>query len=133
MSVGTSGTGTPFWDATREKRLVLQWCKACDRAIFYPRDFCPNCLGEELVWEDAKGTGVVYALSVMHKPGNPLMAQRVPYIVAIIELAEGVRMLSTVVGDGRITAKVGDKVRVSWEDLNDGRYLPVFELIARTS
>ena len=61
------------------------------------------------------------------------MAQRVPYNVAVIELAEGVRMLSMIVGDGQTSAKVGDKVRISWEDLGDGRNLPVFELAAPTS
>ena len=133
MLVGTSQAGAPFWDATREKRLILQWCKACCRTIFYPRDFCPGCFEEDLVWTEAKGTGVIYALSIMHKPGNPLMAQRVPYNVAVIELAEGVRMLSMIVGDGQTSAKVGDKVRISWEDLGDGRNLPVFELAAPTS
>ena len=125
--IGTSSVAEPFWEATKEKRLVLQRCGDCEKFVFYPREFCPHCFGESLSWQQVSGEGTVYALSVMHKPGNPLMAGQVPYAVALVELKEGVRMLSNLVGCKPEEGKVGMKVRVSWEALPDGRNLPLFE------
>ena len=121
-----SPAAEPFWDATRSTELVLQWCRRCERAIHFPRESCPSCLGADLEFRPAAGTGTVYARSEMPVPGNPGMAGRAPYVVALIDLPEGVRLLSNVVGDGAADVAVGDAVRVAWEPLADGRHLPVF-------
>lgn len=117
----------PYWEATRHRRLVLQWCTACEEAIFYPRAVCPRCLGDTLEWRESAGTGRVYAASVQHKPANPFMADKVPYVVALIELDDGVRMMSNVVGCEPDDVTVDMAVRVTWEALTDGRHLPLFE------
>ena len=123
-----SPAAEPFWAATRDRRLVLQWCTECDRAIHFPREACPQCLGTALEFRPAAGTGVIYALSEMPVPGNGGMAGRAPYAVALIDLPEGVRLLSNVVGDEAGSAAVGANVDVAWEPLADGRHLPVFVL-----
>ncbi len=125
--IGTSEVAAPFWEATKTKRLVLQRCESCEKFVFYPRDFCPHCFGESLSWENVSGEGTIYAISVMHKPGNPMMAGQIPYAVAIVELREGVRMLSNLVGCKPGEGRVGMKVRVAWEALPDGKNLPLFE------
>ena len=122
-----SPAATPFWDATRDRRLVLQWCRHCDRAIHYPRDVCPSCLGDDLEFRPASGRGAVYAVSVMPKAANPTMAERVPYAVALVELPEGVRMMTNVVGVDPAAVTPGLAVQVTWEPLSDGRCLPLFE------
>ncbi|MEZ5139789.1 MAG: OB-fold domain-containing protein [Acidimicrobiales bacterium] len=121
-----SEAAAPFWEATRELQLVLQWCPACERAIHFPRVACPTCGGDDLAFRPAAGTGTIYACSTMPAPGNPGMAGRAPYVVALIDLPEGVRMLSSIVGDGALDAAVGDPVAIAWEPLVDGRLLPVF-------
>ena len=118
-----------FWDATREERLVLPWCTACDAPIWYPRDVCPKCLGSALEWREASGRGEVYAVTVEHKPQNPMMADRAPYTVVLIDLAEGVRMMSSVVGCPPDDVVVGMPVTVAWEALSDGRNLVLFQPI----
>ena len=123
----TSPAAGPFWEATRDRRLVLQWCRACDRAIHFPREACPTCLGVDLEFRPAAGTGVVYAASTMPVPGNAGMAGRAPYPVVLVDLPEGVRMMGNVVGEGALEVAVGDVVSVAWEPLADGRHLPVFE------
>ncbi|HZT67756.1 MAG TPA: Zn-ribbon domain-containing OB-fold protein [Acidimicrobiales bacterium] len=122
-----SPEAAPFWDATRQRQLMLQWCRACDLPVHHPRVLCPRCGGTDLDWREAAGRGRVHAFTVLHRPGNPTMAERVPYVVALIDLEEGARMMSNVVGcePGRVA--VGMPVRVGWEDLPDGRALPVFE------
>jgi uncharacterized OB-fold protein len=116
----------PFWNATRERRLLLQWCTRCNVPIHYPRECCPRCLHSELEWRPASGRGEVYAVSVMHRAGNPLMQDRVPYAVALVDLEEGVRFMSNIVGCAPSEVRVGMPVSVTWEELSDGRQLPLF-------
>jgi len=120
----------PFWEATRSCSLVIQWCRSCEQAIHFPREACPSCLGADLEFRPAAGTGTVYAMSEMPAPGNAGMQGRAPYVVALVDLPEGVRMLTGIVradgGLGAAEVAVGDAVRVAWEPLADGRHLPVF-------
>jgi uncharacterized protein len=116
-----------FWDATKDERLLIQWCDACATPIFYPREVCPQCLSaDSLDWRQSKGTGTVYAYSVQHRPANPTMADRVPYTVALVELDEGIRMMSNIIDCAPDDVAVGMPVTVAWEDLSDGRKLPQF-------
>jgi uncharacterized OB-fold protein len=118
----------PFWEASREQRFLVQRCDRCDHPIFYPREVCPTCLqSDQLAWTESEGRGVVHAISVQHKPANPMMADRVPYAVAIVELADGIRLMSNIVVDDPESVAVGDPVQLTWEPLSDGRHLPQFE------
>lgn len=126
FSPPASPAAEPFWAATRERRFVLQWCTACERPVHFPREACPRCLGSELEFRPATGLGTVYAVSVMPKPANPSMAGRAPYAVALVDLDEGARMLTNVVGVDPGSVVVGQRVRVAWEPLADGRHLAVF-------
>lgn len=122
-------TSRPFWDATRDRRLVLQWCATCERPVWYPREVCPRCFGSTLEWRPASGRGEIYAVTIEHKPQNPAMADLAPYTVALVALDEGVRMLSSVVGTPAAEVRIAQRVQVCWEELSDGRNLPLFELI----
>jgi uncharacterized OB-fold protein len=118
-------TSEPFWEATRQRRFLLQWCTDCDRAIFFPREVCPRCQGGRLEWRPSAGTGAIYTYTVEHHPQNPNLTA--PYAIALIDLDEGVRMMSNVVGCPSEAVQVGMKVRITWEVLSDGRNLPQFE------
>lgn len=124
---GESEAGAPLWQATREQRLVLPWCGICERPHWYPREVCPYCLAADIEWRDASGDGVVYAASVQHRAAWPTLADRVPYTVALVDLDEGVRVMSNLIGIAPDDAMIGQQVRVTWEPLSDGRYLPQFE------
>ena len=126
----------PFWDATREQRYLVQWCGACSAPIFYPREVCPRCLSpDSLEWRQSSGKGTVYAVAVQYRPANPTMADRVPYAVALVEVDAGdgrntIRVMSNVVNCDPTTVNVGDAVSLTWEELSDGRHLPLFEPIS---
>jgi uncharacterized OB-fold protein len=126
MEPAESSLSRPYWEATRDERLVLPWCTDCERFFWYPRVVCPSCLGEEIEWREAAGTGEVHAVSVMHKTGMGRDPADGPYAVAVVELAEGVRMLTNIVGVEPGAVTVGTAVRVAWHDLSDGRKLPMF-------
>ena len=119
--------GRPFWAATRERRLELPWCRACERPHWFPREACPHCLSADIEWRESAGSGVVYAASVQHRPAWPTLADRVPYTVVLVDLVEGVRMMSNLVGVAPDEAEIGAPVTVTWEELSDGRHLPQFE------
>jgi uncharacterized OB-fold protein len=127
MQPPISEPAVPFWDATRDKQLTYQWCPSCQRHVWYPREFCPGCLGTELEWRTASGRGVVYACSTMPKPMHPGMKELVPYVVALVDLAEGPRLMTNVTGCAPEDVRVGLPVQVTWEPLEDGRHLPLFE------
>ena len=115
-----SEASLPFWEATRDQRLELQWCLDCEAPVHFPREVCPGCLGSRFDWRPASGDGEVYSVVVEHRAEEP-------YTVALVALAEGVRMLSNVVGCPPDDVTVGMAVRVTWEALDDGRHLPLFE------
>jgi uncharacterized protein len=121
-----SEVSTPFWDATREQRFVLPWSTATGKAMWYPREADPVDPGAPIEWRDASGEGTVYAFSVHHRAGPGRDEADGPYVVAIIELAEGVRMMSNVVMCPPDDVAVGMPVRVTWLPLSDGRHLPQF-------
>jgi uncharacterized OB-fold protein len=117
----------PFWEATRGHALVLPWCVACDRAMWYPREVCPACLATDIEWRPASGTGTVHATTVNHLPGPGRDASDGPYVVALIDLPEGVRMMSNVVNCAPDAVAVGMPVKITWKPMSDGRNLPQFE------
>jgi uncharacterized OB-fold protein len=110
----------PFWQATRSKEFVLQWCKVCNTVIHYPRVACPTCLGTDLEWRQASGRGEVYARIIVHGRDDP-------YVVAIVDLEEGARFMTNIVNCPPEDVVVGMPVQVTWEDLSDKRALPLFE------
>ena len=109
-----------------EERFLVQWCTACNEAIVFPREVCPSCLGTSLEWRESTGRGTVYAFSVQHRPANPFMADRVPYTVALVELEDGIRLMSNVIDVDPDQVEIGMPVTVAWEPLSDGRNLPQF-------
>ncbi|MDY6943364.1 MAG: OB-fold domain-containing protein [Pseudomonadota bacterium] len=128
MMMGTSPHAEPFWKATEEKKLVIQYSPETKRYVHYPREpIVVSPKTGEVEWREASGKGEVYAFSVMRKPGNPAMAAKVPYVVALITLEEGVRFMSNIVNCAPEDVKVGMPVKVTWEELPKGRHFPVFE------
>jgi len=118
--------GAPFWDATREQRFVLPWSTATGKAMWYPREVDPADPSAPIEWREASGEGTVYAAAVHHRAGPGRDEADGLYVVAIIELAEGVRMMSNVVGCPPEDVTVGMPVRLVWQPLSDGRNLPQF-------
>lgn len=115
----------PWWDATRERRLLLQRCEACPRIQHPPRAVCAGCGSSRLGWLEASGAGIVDAFTVVHRTPRPGFAP--PYTVARVRLREGPVVLTNLVGPG--TPGCDDPVALGWRELADGRNLPVFSLV----
>jgi uncharacterized protein len=116
-----------YWDAAKERRFVVQECRACGKAIMYPKRVCPHCLSDDLGWRASPGQGEIYAVTTQLAGPPTGFDDRLPFVLAIIRLDEGVQLMSNIVGDRAIAAKIGDRVTVSFEEAGDVT-LPVFEL-----
>ncbi|MFC9660021.1 Zn-ribbon domain-containing OB-fold protein [Nocardia sp. NPDC127606] len=123
----TTETAT-YWNAAREERLVVQRCEECGRHQFYPRAFCTACLSEHLEWVDSVGAGSIYTFTICRIPADPSMADKVPYAVAIIDLDEGVRLLTNIVDCPIDRIRVGAHVEVRFERVSTTAVLPQFTL-----
>jgi uncharacterized OB-fold protein len=119
----------PFWDATKRSELIYQQCSTCAEVVFYPRGVCTSCGSSDLTWKTSKGEGTVYTYSVVRQNRNPAFADLGAYALAYIDLDEGFRMLSNVVGiENPLTdVKIGQRVKVQFEKQDSGEYpVPVF-------
>ncbi|MCH8813588.1 MAG: Zn-ribbon domain-containing OB-fold protein [Chloroflexi bacterium] len=109
----------PFWSAAKEHRLVFQHCPSCELNILYPKLFCPNCYSSDLQWMDASGRGEVYTFSVIHlHPPSPFR-DSLPYVVAIVQLDEGVQLMTNIVRCAPEDVKCGMSVVAEFDDVTD--------------
>jgi uncharacterized protein len=116
-----------FWSATAEGRLLISHCDDCDTLIWYPRPFCPTCGGFNTSWTQASGKGTVYAFTIVHRSGMPGWREARPYVVAYVELEEGPRIMTNIVGCEPDVVRVGMPVRVVFHDTGEGSALFRFE------
>ncbi|MFC4506420.1 MULTISPECIES: Zn-ribbon domain-containing OB-fold protein [Streptomyces] len=94
-----------YWDAAAEGRLLIRRCGTCGRAHHYPREFCPHCWSEDVTWQLASGRATLYTWSVVHRNDLPPFGERTPYVAAVVDLAEGPRMSTELVGEpGELSA-----------------------------
>ncbi|MBI4641644.1 MAG: Zn-ribbon domain-containing OB-fold protein [Candidatus Tectomicrobia bacterium] len=119
-----------FWEGCRRHELILKECLNCGAHRFVSRLLCPHCHSEETRWVKANGKGEVYTYTVMHQPYHPAFAPDLPYVVAMIELEEGVKLISNVIGCRPQEVKVGMKVEVVFDDVTDEVTLPKFRPVA---
>jgi uncharacterized OB-fold protein len=105
----------PFWEAAAEDRLVLPRCRSCSTFIWYPRAFCPQCRSTSGVeWVPASGRGTVYSFTVSHRGMGP-WSEHAPYVVAYVELEEGPRVLTNIVGADLDSLRIGDAVEAVFQ------------------
>jgi hypothetical protein len=116
----------PFWEAAKNHRLELPRCNACGQFWFPPSQSCPHCLAADFAWTPVSGRGTVFSFVVFHRVYHPAYEGEVPYVVALIALKEGPRMLSNIVGIPPDQVRCDMAVKVVFDDVADGVALPKF-------
>jgi uncharacterized OB-fold protein/predicted thioesterase len=116
-----------FWEGVRQHRLLIQRCTSCATLRFPWLPGCHACGCPDWAPVEASGEGTVYSYVVMHHP--PFPAFDPPYAVALIELEEGVRMISNVVGVPHDEVRIGLSVRLEFQPYDDELVLPVFRSV----
>jgi uncharacterized OB-fold protein len=107
----------PFWEALKARRLVVQTCENGHRR-FVPTEICHHCGSQEWTWEPMTGKGRVYTYTVIHRGPIPAYQKDAPYVIAHVEMDEGVRMISNLIGIEPAEVRVGMPVEVVYEDAN---------------
>jgi uncharacterized OB-fold protein len=119
-----------YWDGLKRHELRVQRCKDCSQYYFYPRPFCPNCHSQNVEWRTVSGKGKLHTYVIAHR-GHP--AFEAPYVIAMVELDEGAKMMTNIVGVDDPTPEklpVDAPVQIVYQDVNDQITLPAFQLVS---
>lgn len=118
----------PFWEGVRARKLVLQFCKDSGKFQHYPRPVSIYTGSRNLGWREVSGRGAIYACSVVRIPG-PGVEGRLPLSIAIVELEEGVRIITNILERKPENVKIGQRVALAWDTLDGGVPYPAFKVV----
>ncbi len=120
----------PWWAACRERRLLVRSCRACGRLHFPPRPACPSCWSNDVAWHPCAGIGVVYSFSIVRESDLAPFSNAIPYVPAVVELAEGPRLMTTIVNSVLQAVAVDAPVEVVFVDRGEWTF-PTFRVTSR--
>lgn len=115
----------PYWEAASRGRLLFQECPACGHRQLYPRAMCTVCAGVP-EWKDASGRGHVYSFTIIRQNWAEPFRAMLPYVVAMVELEEGPRLMTNITDCDAGSVTVGMPVEVWFAPVEDGLALPMF-------
>jgi uncharacterized OB-fold protein len=118
----------PFWEGCKQHELRIQLCLSCEQYYFYPRPFCPYCFSEDVEWKVVSGDGTLQTYVINHRPA-PGFESTGPYVIAIVELAEGPHLMTNIVNvePSQDHLPVGLPVTVVFDDVTEDITLPKFQ------
>ena len=116
----------PYWQAAREHRLALPKCEACQQFWFPPSRTCPHCLSTRFSFETVSGKGKIYSFVTFHRVYRPAFEHDVPYVVALVELDEGPRLLTNILGVAYDQVTCDMRVEVVFDDFDSEISIPKF-------
>lgn len=117
----------PFWEHANNRVLATPKCSDCGARHFPPGPFCPECLSENITWSEVSGRATLTSWVVFHQVYWDEVKEEVPYLVATVDLEEGVRLLTSLVGAAEKAPVYGMKLKVTFRPNASGQLLPVFE------
>ncbi len=113
-----------FWKASKQHKLLIQECRDCNSKIFYPRKLCPECWSSNLSWSESSGKGKIFTFTITMTGVEKKFQEDLPYILALVDLKEGVRMMTNIVECNPEEVKIGMDVEVVFEDITEEFALP---------
>jgi uncharacterized protein len=116
-----------FWKGTKNSQLLIQECSDCQSKIFYPRQYCPECWSGNLKWSQASGRATVYSFTTTQDMVEPKFWDDLPYVLAMVDLEEGIRMMTRIVDCDPEDVQIGMDVEVVFEDITNECALPMFK------
>jgi uncharacterized protein len=131
VPIPTTDTIT-FWQGCNEGRLLYQRCAACGQVQFYPRIVCANCQSSDLATEESSLRGTVHSFTIVHRPANRSFDQDAPFVLALVDLDEGFRIMTNVVGEDRLAASIGTPVCITFESRSVEQKIPQAVLVKKT-
>ena len=123
LPLATTDTAT-YWQACNREELLYQKCDDCNHVQFYPRGSCLSCYGSHLTWMPSAERGTIHSFTIVHRPANRSFDSDVPYVIALVDMDEGYRMMMNVFGDDRLSAAIGRRIRVVFEARSPEQKIP---------
>ncbi len=117
----------PYWEALKAHAMKVQCCADCGRWFFPPRTICPGCMSENVPWTPVSGRGKVWGVTNFHHAFHPGFADEIPYNLSVVELEEGARVVTNVIGCPVEDVKIGMDVEVVYDDVTDEFTLAKFK------
>ena len=127
MRIVTSSYARFFWEGCKQHELRIPKCKACGNLWFYPTPRCTKCLQPAGDWIVASGAASLYSYTSLHRPLHKDLESSVPYVVAVVSLAEGVRMMANIEGAPEAELQLDMPLQVDFKELKTGAVLPFFK------
>lgn len=109
----------PYWEGLNQRRVLLPRCAACGSWNWYPRNRCIECLSDQLVWTEVSGRGTIHTFTIGRQPTHPAFADDLPQLIIVVELDEGPKMTSTLVGASPEDLRVGAAVEPVFDQVTD--------------
>ena len=118
-----------FWEGTRAHKLLILRCQSCGHFVHYPRPVCERCLSEDLAPEEVSGNATLYSYTITMKPWHPFWVDKVPYVLASVELPEqpDLKMLTNIVECEHDALEIGMPVEVTFRQVAAELTLPFFK------
>ena len=117
-----------FWEGTKQGKIMLPRCNACQTVIWYPRLFCPNCSSFDISWFQATGRGTIYSFTINRRANeNADYRDASPYVLAYVDLEEGPRIMTNIVDCEPDSVRVGQQVQAVFHDTGQGSALVRFK------
>jgi uncharacterized OB-fold protein len=117
----------PYWDSLREHSVRVQKCDSCGTFRHVPKEICSRCMSTEFSWSPTTPAGEVYAHTVIHRPPTPAYQQDAPYVLVHVAMDDGFRMIAGMPGIAPDSVRIGQRVRVTYEDVTPDWTLLQFE------
>lgn len=126
------GIGKKYWASGYDGTLSILQCQTCQNTHWYPRSYCPHCGAETLQWIACSGKGVIHTFTVARQSGHKYFKTKVPYVIAMVALAEGPLLMTNIVDCDVEAVSVGAPVSVTFENIADNVSIPLFKLDAES-
>jgi uncharacterized OB-fold protein len=117
----------PYWDGAHAGKLLFQECRGCGTRWHPPMPICPTCHSSQVDWREAAGRGSVYTYTIVYHPTHPAFQDQVPYVVAVVELDEGPRIVTSIKRCPVEAVHGGMRVSIFFEQVSDSISLPQAE------
>ena len=126
-----SAESAPYWEYCKKGELRIQRCDSCGAFVHYPRVLCPHDASPDLQWTRVSGRGSVFSFTISHRAFHPGFSDDVPYVIAIVELEEGPRLMCRIRDAAPEDVRVGLPVEVFFEAVTPEVTLPFFRPAAQ--
>ena len=121
-----TGETRRFWEACNKGELLIQRCNHCEEYQHYPRGICSNCWTQDIEWVKSSGKGTVWSYTITYQNRTPGFAEEVPYVLALVELEEGVKMFTNIHDCDPRDVTIGMPVEVVFDRATDRISVPFF-------